>query len=144
MKKAVKVSLRAEERGDLLVAPGWPVVAGKEDLGTGAEELDRLIDALRPPECVADLCPTTREDVVQHLRRCFNDAEGASLWQEEVELGRGLGLGNHLELKQDAIDSRLLAGLGDLVGYRHQRRSTGRNPLADRHIDLPARPARKV
>ena len=120
------------------------MVAGKEDLGTGAEEFERFGYALRPPECVAHLRAADREDVVQHLRRRFSDAEGASLWQEEVELGRGLGLGNHLELKQDAIDSRLLAGLGDLVGYRYQRRLAGRNPLADRHIDLSARPARKV
>ena len=120
------------------------MVAGKEDLGTGAEEFDRFVDALRPPECVSHLRAADREDVVQHLRRCFDNAEGTSLWQEEVQLGWGLSLGDHLELKEDTVDSRLLAGFGDLVGYRHQRRSTGRNSLPYRHIDLPARTARKV
>lgn len=120
------------------------MVASKEHLSAIAEELDRLIQALRPPERIAHLSAADREDVVQYVAGRLNDAKRATLRQEEVQLGRRLGFGNHLELKKDAVDRRLLAGLGYLIGYRDQRRSTGRNSLADRHIDLPARPARKV
>ncbi|CAB5032821.1 unannotated protein [freshwater metagenome] len=81
---------------------------------------------------------------MQNLGRRLNDAEGASLWQEEVQFGRGLGLRDHLEFKEDAVDRRLLAGIRDLVGHVDQRRSAGRNSLADCHIDLPTRPALKV
>ena len=81
---------------------------------------------------------------MQHVARRLNDAERATLGQEEVQLGRCFGLGDHLEFEEDAVDRRLLAGLGYLIGYRDQRRPSCRYALADRHIDLPTRAARKV
>jgi hypothetical protein len=49
----VEVALLAQVLDDPLAAPPRPVVTGEEDVGVLAEQLDRLVQVLRPDVRVA-------------------------------------------------------------------------------------------
>ncbi len=77
------------------------------------------------------------------VRAVLGHAQPPVVGEEEVHLGRGLGLGGVLEDDPHPIDDEFLAGLGDLLGGGQQAGRGGRNGLAEAGVDMGPGPGRE-
>jgi hypothetical protein len=117
----VEVALLFQVIDDLLATPAGPVMAGEEDVGIGGEELDRLVEVVRPDPWVADKGAARGEDVVHRAGGVVGDAENSRVGKVDVHLRRRLGPRHQLEAHPHAVDHLLLAGLDDVEVGRDQR-----------------------
>ena len=134
---AVEVALLGEEVDDPVGPPAGPVMLGEHHVAAGGEHADRLVEVGRPAVRIADQGAAQREDVVQVVGGVLGHAQRAPLGEQEVHLGRRLGVGRELEHHVDAVDRLLLAGAGDVDRRRDQRHGAGRRRLAQPGADLP-------
>ena len=115
----------------------------EEQLGPVAEEIECLADVLRPRERVSDLGAADRYEVVHRVRAVLGHAEPTVIREEEVHLGRRLGLRCQLEHDPDPVDDQFLAGMGDVLGRGDETGSGKRYGLAEPAIHVGTRPGGK-
>ena len=137
---AVHISLLAQIVNDVVVTPAWPMVGGKEHLGLVTKEADRLVDVFRPRECVTHQGTPDGHEVMHRVSAVFCHTQPTEIWKEEIHFGWGLSFGGQLKHNPYPIDVELLAGEGDLLGWRNETRSGNRKPLSEAAIDVSRRP----
>ena len=109
----VEVALAAEDLLDAFVAPARPVVRGEQHLGLPAEQVERLVDVLRPGQGIADQGAAERVDVVQGGDDVLRHPERLHLRDVGVHLRGRLGVRRVLEDHPHAVDLDLLDVLLD-------------------------------
>ena len=139
----VHIGLRGDELSDLVLPPDRPVMADEHDVGVRAEAVDRLVQALRPAQRVANLRTTQRVQVVHHVVDDLRHAQRSAARQVEYQLGGRLSIGRVLEDDLQTVDRQgLTAGVNDHAG-RHERRNACSDGHPEPGTDLASRPARQ-
>ena len=75
-----------------------------QNVGVGAEPLERRAQVFRPGAGVPDFGATKRQQVVHGLGGVLRQVQHAVLWEEEVHLGGRFGGRCELKHDRDAVD----------------------------------------
>lgn len=134
---AVQVALGLQELDHALLPPGRPVMRGEGDVRTGAEQVDRLGQRVRPGVRIPHDRAAQGEQVVQGVGGVLGGAQRPQIGEMDEEFGGRLGVRSHLEHHTDPVDNLLLPRRGDGQGRRDQGDRAGRGRLPEPGADLP-------
>ena len=135
----VKVALQDQKLAQVLVAPSWPVVRSKQHVGICTEQLNALVDVLRPVQHIAHEGTTDGHEVVHRVGAVFRHAQGLQVREVEVHLRWRFGFGCQLENDAHTVNDEFLTGAGDVFGGCKKSRRAHRHRVAETAVDVAAR-----
>lgn len=140
MHVGIQIPLVLQQRDNVAIAPGRPVVRSESNIDLPLVQPNGLGQIRRPLLGVTNLRTPQRDDVVHRVRRVLGHADGTQLGEQEVHLGRRFRTRRHLELHHDTVDGLALPGGGDMDGWLQQTNGPSGDVLPEPATDLPGGP----